>query len=325
MARIVSLGAALQNIYLIDHDDLTSTMMGDSAIFGKIVAGGKYEIDKIKYEIGGGGINSAITFARNGHESILMANIARDEAGDTVISALDREGVDSSYVNNSVFRTTGTSVILLDSNRGERTILTYPGASKKFDNLKEDDLELIQPDWLHVTSVGGDIELLQKFFKKAHELGTKIMFNPGIKEFERGSELIVLLSEVDVLIVNKAEASLLVPGTLLTEIMYHLENYVPGIVIVTDGVMGGIAGKRSEKEYYRFGIYEDVKVQDVTGAGSAFSSGFLAAYANGKNFHDSLVFASANATSVVKSVGANGGILTGNEDLHMMPMQKLTF
>ncbi len=324
MARIVSLGAALQNIYLIDHDDLASTMMGESAIFGKIVAGGKYEIDKIKYEIGGGGINSAITFARSGHETILMANIAKDSAGDIVLSTLDKEGIDSSYVDNSVFRTTGTSVILLDSNRGERTILTFPGASKRFDNLKESDLELIHPDWLHVTSIGGDIELLQRFFKKAHELGAKIMFNPGIKEFERGSELIVLLSEVDVLIVNKFEASKLVPGTLLTEILYHLENYAP-CVIVTDGVMGGIAGDHDKSEYYRFGIYEDVKVQDVTGAGSAFSSGFLAAYANGKSFHDSLVFASANATSVVKTVGANGGILTGDEELHMMPIQKLTF
>ena len=323
MARIVSLGSALQNIYLIDHDDLASTKVGTSAIFGKVIVGSEVEIDKIKYEVGGGGLNSAITFARNSHETILMANIAPDAAGDAVISVLDKEDIDSSYVNNSVFRTTGTSVILLDSVKGERTILNYPGASQKFGNLKESDLDLIQPDWLHVTSVGGDIELLGRFFKKAHELGAKIMFNPGIKEFERGSELIELLSDVDILIVNKREASRLVPGTILTEILYHLDNYAP-CVIVTDGAMGGAAGNRLANEYYRFGIYEDVKVRDVTGAGSAFSSGFLAAYANGKSFYDALVFASANATAVVKSVGANSGILSGNEDLHMMPIQEIT-
>ena len=33
MARIVSLGSALQDIYLIDHDDLKPTDIGDSAIW----------------------------------------------------------------------------------------------------------------------------------------------------------------------------------------------------------------------------------------------------------------------------------------------------
>ena len=34
MARIVSLGSALQDIYLIDHDDLVATSIGEAAIFG---------------------------------------------------------------------------------------------------------------------------------------------------------------------------------------------------------------------------------------------------------------------------------------------------
>ena len=37
MARIVSLGSALQDIYLIDHDDLVPTTIGDVAIFGKVL------------------------------------------------------------------------------------------------------------------------------------------------------------------------------------------------------------------------------------------------------------------------------------------------
>ena len=36
MARIVSLGAALQDIYLVDHDDLTPTNIGNESIFGKV-------------------------------------------------------------------------------------------------------------------------------------------------------------------------------------------------------------------------------------------------------------------------------------------------
>ena len=323
MARIVSLGAALQNIYLIDHDDLVESMIGETAIFGKVIVGSEVVIDKLQYGVGGGGLNSAITFARYGHEAILLANIAQDVAGEAVIATLDKEEIDSSYTNNSVFKTTGTSVILLDSGSGKRTALTYRGASEKFSNFHEDDLDLIQPDWLYATTVGGDMETLARFFKKARALGARILLNPGPKELENVHELVKMLADVDILVVNKREASKIVPGTVLTELLYHLNNYVP-CAIITDGVMGGIAGNRADGEFYRFGIYEDVKTRDTTGVGDAFSSGFLASYANGSSFYNSLVFASANATAVVKTVGANSGILTGNEKLHMMPIQKIT-
>ena len=49
MARIVSLGSALQDVYLIDHDDLRPTSIGDAAIFGKVLVGSKVDIDKISY------------------------------------------------------------------------------------------------------------------------------------------------------------------------------------------------------------------------------------------------------------------------------------
>ncbi|MBR2840067.1 carbohydrate kinase family protein [Candidatus Saccharibacteria bacterium] len=320
MARIVSLGSALQDIYMIDHDDLVPTAIGDAAIFGKVLVGSKVDIDRISYEVGGGGLNSAITFARHGHEAIFMGNIARDPAGMAIIRTMDREGIDSSYVNFLERRGTGTSVILLDSKSGERTILTCRGASEQFGNFNEADLELVQPDWLYVTTLRGDLETLERFFTKAHNMGVKIMFNPGVRELERVDNLTKLLKYVDILNVNKAEAAQLVPGKILTELLYHLENYV-GTTIVTDGAMGGIAS--NGKETYMFGIYGDVKVKDATGAGDAFGSGFLASIASGKSFRSALIFASANSTSVVSKLGANRGILTGREKLHPMPIQKV--
>ena len=320
MARIVSLGSALQDIYLVDHDDLTSTQIGSSAIFGEIMVGSKVDIDKISYEVGGGGINSAISFARHGHEAIFLGNIAHDSAGAAIVKTLDREGIDSSYINFLERKSTGTSVILLDSKTGERTILTCRGASEQFGNFSEKDLSLIQPDWLYVTTLRGDMDTLERFFKFAKKQEIKIMFNPGVKELENPKQLLKLLKYVDILNVNKSEAGEIVPGVLLTELVYHLKDYVE-TVIITDGPMGGIASNNDET--YRFGIFEDQKVKDATGAGDAFGSGFLAHFAANKSFKDSLIFASANSTSVVRKLGANAGILTGKEKLHLMPMQKI--
>lgn len=320
MARIVSLGAALQDVYLIDHDDLTSTEIGGTGFFGKIIVGSKVDIDKIRYSVGGGGVNSSIGFVRHGHEAIFLGNIARDPAGALIIKTLDQEGVDNSYIKFLERKATGTSIILLDSKSGERTILTHRGASEQFGNFSEDDLDLAAPDWLYVTTLRGDLETLERFFKKAHSIGTKIMFNPGVKELERPQELLRLLKYVDILNINKLEASMLVPGTILIELLTKLSGYVK-TVLITDGSMGGIA--TNGEEFYRFGIYEDIKVKDATGAGDAFGSGFLAHLTSGHSFRSSLVFASANSTAVIAKIGANKGILTGTERLHPMPIQKI--
>ena len=320
MARIVSIGSALQDIYLIDHDDLTPTSIGTEAFFGKVLVGSKVDIDEISYEVGGGGINSAITFARHGHEVIFMGNVSRDSAGAAAVKALSEEGVDDSYINFLEKKSTGTSIVLLDIESGERTILTHRGASEQFGNFSEDDLDLIQPDWLYITTLHGDLDTLERFLKKAHKIGAKVMFNPGVKELEQTAKLVKLLKYIDVLIVNKTEASQLVPGAIMAELLYRLQNYAD-IVIITDGPMGGIASNGEEK--YRFGIYEDKKAKDATGAGDAFGSGFLAHYTAGHSFKNSLVFASANSTSVITKLGANKGILTGKEKLHPMPIQKI--
>lgn len=322
MARIVTLGAALQDIYLIDHDDLAPTQIGDEAIFGKVLVGGKVDIDKLKYCVGGGGVNAAVTLSRHGHDVVFMGNIADDSAGEAVMRVLDHEAIDNSYVNYVSGKATGTSVILLDSKHGERTILTYRGASERFDNFAAEDLERIQPDWLYITTLRGDLETLGRFIDKAKKLGTKVMMNPGVKELASPKELLKMIAKIDILLVNKSEAASLVPGNILSELLYHLSGYAP-ITLITDGQMGGCAKNRETEESYRFGIYEDRKIKDATGAGDAFGSGFLATYAAGKSFRQSLVFASANSTGVVSQIGSSTGALHEMTDLHPMPIQKI--
>lgn len=316
MARIVSIGAALQDVYLVDHDDFGTNSRG---FFNQLELGTKVDIDKIQFSVGGGATNAATTFARNGHESIFMGCIANDPAGTAIINSLDDEGIDSSYVTYTDRAQTGYSVLLLAPS-GERTILTCRGASAKFELLNPDDLETINPDWIYVTTFRGNMDMLDQFFTKAKSLGSKIMFNPGNLELQHRRKLLGLLSDVDVLLINKSEAKQIVEGSSLTELIGRIRNYVPA-VIITDSNQGAIA--TDQVEVYRVGIYEDIRVKDSTGAGDAFGSGFLAAYANGKSFKDSLIFASANSTSVVQKIGSKAGIINQNTKLHNMPIQEI--
>lgn len=316
MARIVSIGAALQDVYLVDHDDFGTNSRG---FFNQLELGTKVDIDKIQFSVGGGATNAATTFARNGHESIFMGCIANDPAGTAITNSLDDEGIDSSYVTYTDRAQTGYSVLLLAPS-GERTILTCRGASAKFELLNPDDLDTINPDWIYVTTFRGNMDMLDQFFTKAKSLGSKIMFNPGNLELQHRRKLLGLLSDVDVLLVNRFEAKQIVEGSSLNELIGRIRNYVPA-AIITDSNQGAIA--TDQIEVYRVGIYEDVRVKDSTGAGDAFGSGFLAAYANGKSFKDSLIFASANSTSVVQKIGSKAGIINQNTKLHNMPIQEI--
>lgn len=316
MARIVSVGSALQDIYLIDHDDFGTNKRG---FFNQIELGTKIDIDKIKFSTGGGASNASTTFARYGHESIFMGCIADDPAGAAIIASFDEEGIDSSYVTYLPKTHTGCSVVLLAPN-GERSILTCRGASAKFDAINPNDLDTIHPDWLYATTFRGNMDALDRLFTKAHSIGAKIMFNPGNLELNSPRKLLGLLSDVNVLLVNKSEAKKIVQGSVLTEIFARIKNYVPA-AIITDGHQGAIAGDNTE--VYRIGLYEDVPVVDATGAGDAFGSGFLAAYADGRSFKESLIFASANSTSVVQKTGSKAGIIHKHTKLHNMPIQEV--
>lgn len=320
MARIVSIGSACQNVYLVDKDNLSSTKIGEASIFTKLVAGNTLNIDKITYEVGGSSVNTAIEFARHGHETIIFTNIAKDTAGASIVNLCNREDIDTSYINILSKSSTGSNVILLDQKSRKKVTMRSAGASAGLSNLDVNDLELIQPDWLYVSTLNGDMKTLLKLFEKAKSLGAKIMFNPGPEELNKTEKLIGLLEDVDILYVNKTEAANIVPGAILSELLAHLQNYV-NTAIITDGQMGGIATNHDET--YRFGIYEDVPVKDTTGSGDAFGAGFLAHFAAGKSFRTSLIFASANATSNVTKIGTTRGALTGAEPLHPMLIQKL--
>lgn len=320
MSRIVTIGAATQDIYLLDRDDFEGVELSEEvSIFGKMHIGDKIDIDKVHFDVGGGATNAAVTFARGGHEVIMLGNVGRDAPGDAVLECLDRENIDSSYMQ-VVRRQTDCSVILLDVRNGERTVLAYRGASKSFANLDPEDLESIQPDWLYVTSLRGEMKKLLQIFEKAKALGAKVMFNPGPDELRETKKLMGLLDLVDVLLVNKQEAAKMVPGVILTELADRLSNYCP-VVLITDGIMGAIATNRTET--YRLSVYEQERMRDRTGAGDAFGSGFLSKWAEGAKFREALHFAAANASKVTQAYGAKAGILTGQEDLHPMSMQKV--
>lgn len=319
--KILSIGAAVQDVFLSHSDEFKP--VSDKSVheqFMKLELGAKADVNNIEFSTGGGATNASVTFARQGLRASFMGTIGHDPAGHAVLDDLDTEGVDTSGVSYSTKYNTGYSVLLL-APTGERTILTYRGASTHYDT-KNFDLSSSDADWLYVSSMAGSMDTLHAIFEQAKKLGIKIFFNPGKGELRQLAKLKSLLEDVDVLSVNREEMAQIVEGSDSEELARHALHFVP-VAIVSDGPNGVTA--TDGKTVVRGGMYEDVRVIDRTGAGDAFGSGFLSQWAQGKSLRESIVFASANSTSVVTKIGAKKGILHKHTKLHDMPIHEKPF
>ena len=314
---ILSIGAAVQDVFLSQSDEFAAVCKDPKDCFLQLELGAKADVNNIDFSTGGGATNASVTFTRQGMHALFMGTIGHDPAGEAVLADLDKENVNTDHVSYSDKHNTGYSVLLLAPN-GERTILTYRGASTHY-QAAEFDLTNVDADWLYVSSVAGQMDILDKVFSQAKEKGIKVFFNPGKGELSQLDKLKALLPDVDVLCVNRDEMKLIVEGEELEELVRHGLNYVP-TVIISDGPNGVAAS--DGKTMVKAGMYEDVPVTDRTGAGDAFGSGFLSQWATGKSLKESIVFGSANSTNVVTKIGAKVGILHQGVTLHEMPIEE---
>ena len=313
--KILTIGKATQDVYL-QSDEFDPHTEGKIA-YTHLPLGVKMDVDKVTFASGGNATNVAVTFARQGIDTSYMWPLGFDPASKVVLHDLNTEGVSTSHVAQKDRYQAGYSTILIATN-GERTILNYHGVFTDSHGTDLDFSAIEKVDWVYPTSVGG-IELLGKIVDHAKKSDTKVMLNPAGSELAEPEKLKALLKNVDILCVNKEEMQGLVHGETAEELVRNGLRLVP-VVIVSDGPNGVAAS--DGKTIVKAGMYEDVKVTDRNGAGDAFASGFLSQWVQGKSLAASIVFASANSTSVVQVIGAKPGILRKGVTLHNMPLEE---
>ena len=309
-------GAATQDIFLSNSPEFVPVCQNPEECFFNIPLGAKINVNRIDFASGGGATNAATTFARNGFHAMFMGAIGNDPAGAFVLSELDKEGVDTTFLSYNGEYNTGVSVLLVDPN-GERTILTYRGASTHYHANTFDMSQVSKIDWLYMTTLNGNFEILDELFREAKKRGAKIAFNPGKKELSDPAKLKPLLSDVEILIVNKEEAQQIVSGNTCDELLMRARDLCP-VVVITDGPNGSWA--IYENTIVRAGLYSDEPSVERTGAGDAFGSGFTLKYTQGADLKDCVHFASANANCVVMQTGAKTGIIDARET-ELRPME----
>jgi ribokinase len=311
--QLITIGAAVQDVFL--EGKVFEPQNEDGQLVDEFVLGSKNEVEKVTYATGGGATNAAVTFARQGQHAFYVGKIGDDVAGKSILDDLHHEEVDTTMVHTSKEFGTGFSCLLVSPN-GERTILTYRGASTHY-QLTEKDFHGMTADWMYISSLEGNFELLDTVLAYAGHHGIRVAMNPGKKELDQPQRLRELLPKLTILSANKEEMQRVFNGDTIQGLAKEASKIVH-YVVVTDGPNGVAAC--DGVTLVTGGMYEDVPVIDRTGAGDAFSSGFVSKIAAGAGLEEAVIFASANSTSVVTKIGAKSGILHSGAKLHPMPL-----
>lgn len=308
MFDIIAIGSATRDVFI--NAEGFKTLKSDDFATGEALCfplGSKMEIAKPVFTSGGGGTNAAVTFARQGLNTACIGVIGLDINGQEILRELAGEGIETKYFQKHEDDITAYSIILVHGS-GERTILSYKGEGQHFDAGKIAFDEL-KTRWMFLDSLGGHYDLLEKSVAWAALNGVKLAANPGGKELDHGLEkLKPLLKNFSIVIMNQEEASGLVEigYEKETEIFRAMNEIIGGIFVMTKGPDGVVIS--DGKNIYRAGV-PDSPVVERTGAGDAFSSGFLTEYIRSGDVAKAVQFATANASSVVTQYGAKAGIL----------------
>ncbi len=281
--------------------------------------GGKLHVDSILVSVGGGAVNTGITFATQGLTTAVVSKVGRDDGADRIRRRLEEVGAHSHLLAESDEHGTGYSTIIT-TYTGERTVLVHRGASR---TLSANDMDwdgLAKAEWLYISALAGDSWQLYPVlaeFTERHQI--KLALNLGTSQIDQGIEgFSEILRCTHVLFQNVQEMRCLtgVPQELgdrdEREMMSRLHEVGVNIVVITDGARGAAAS--DGRTHYTVPAYQVVAACSL-GAGDAFAAGCLSSLQHGLGLQESLRMGAANSASVVQETGANRGILSWQEAL----------
>jgi ribokinase len=314
MFDIITFGSAAWDIYL--KIDKKNILKGGSFPSGLGVAfdlGAKIDINDMYFSFGGGGMNTAFTFKKQGFKVAYCGSVGNDIPGKEIVAEMEKTGIGTEFIQKNE-RPTNNSVIL-NTSEEDRTVLAYRGASEMLD--KEEVLwGGMSPSWFYLAPLSGKLSsLTENIVDFAKKNKIKVAINLGNSQIILGKEkLEPILKKADVLLLNLEEASLLTGIDIKDEmgIMRELNRIHPGINTVTMGPEGVLV---SEQDVLFEATSCKVKVADKTGAGDAFGSGFISGLIKSNmDIEWAIRLGIANSVSCIKVRGAINGLLEEGVD-----------
>ena len=312
MIDILCIGDAVVDIFLQIPKD--NPHFGLDKEKNKLFIDYGYKINLENYvkDIGGNACNTAVGISRLGKSVGLCAEIGKDEFSQLIVNKLENENINTNFISQNQSKKTSFSVSL--NYKGERTLLVEHVQRPHLFNI-----DTTSARFIYLTSLGNIWENAYQntldFIKSSHSL---LAFNPGTLQINNKDNLIMeIIRNTDYLFLNKQEAEKLLYGkealvsdkskTSIKKLLFALKSSGAKNVILTDSYNGSYVQDEINNIYH----LEIVKVEVIekTGAGDAYTAGFIGAILNNQSIPDAMRWGAVNDSSVVRKIGAQDGLL----------------
>ena len=272
----------------------------------------------LKLVPGGKGANQAVAMARLGAPVAMAGRVGNDPFGERLLSSLRSDNVDTGLIVVDQEEASGVAFIFLAPD-GNNAIVVAGGANMRVgqDSVQSSTIfEAIAQAQALVLQLEIPLETVILFIAAARKGGVPVVLNlaPGQPLSKE------VLRQLEVLIVNETEASLLsgqrvdsLEDAHIVATVLH-EQGIPKVVI-TLGSQGALLATSDGSGKTRI-IYQSapvVQVIDTTAAGDCFVGALTVALTEGQSPEDALRFAVYASALKVTKFGAQSGLPTRAE------------
>jgi sugar/nucleoside kinase (ribokinase family) len=309
--KILGIGNAIVDVFVkVDDNFLLKNNLTKGSM--KLIEKEEFEVlkNKIKVEkieAGGSVANTMAGISYLEGNSAFVGKINADEFGKIYKKSLKKVNVNFPYIEKNENLPTGASIIFITPD-SERTMCTYLGISSQLskDDINEDHIKNCELIFLegYLWDKGMSEEMFKHVISLAKKKNIKIAMSlSDIFCVTRHKEDFykLLLNDLNILIGNENEINELMQKKNLLDSIKEIKK-INKLIVITRSENGSLA--IFNNEIINCESIKVEKVQDLTGAGDLFASGFFKEYLNNSNIKKCLQTGSELAAKVIQKVGA---------------------
>ncbi|MEN8907429.1 MAG: carbohydrate kinase family protein [Clostridiales bacterium] len=239
-----------------------------------------------KYLTQHGGIVSTalLTAAKLGNQVEYIGGIGDDIEGKKILSILKSANVEINQVQVFKNQSTPTSLVLVNNQTGDRTIIHYRGVQFN-DRLNLNNIDFTDISYIHID--GFWYRTFLENVSKIDTKKTKIIVDPSSCINEEIADKIFPI--VDYIIPSYIYASKFTSEKNVWKACEKIMKYSPKAVIITKGSEGSFIMTNDERKHIPA---IKVKAINTNGAGDVFHGGFISALNDNKNIFEAAKYAS---------------------------------
>lgn len=275
----------------------------------QLAVGGKYVVDHFQQTVGGGALNVAIGVSKSGLTTSLISIVGEHIFKEKIISTLKENHVNTNHLITHPPHIKISSILLNDS--GERSILTYESHHESYFKFPSFKLEtFLKAKFFYMANITN--MSIEEKSKILHFLKTNNVFSfvsMGVADCRKKYNTVVkLLRDANAVILNTHEFSELIHRDVnkinfKNSILKYVPNLEDKLWIITDGENGSYAYEKSHVLFQKAKIINHII--DTTGAGDAYTAGFIGSYIKNKDVQQAMISGSEYSSKIISKIGAN--------------------